>query len=199
MLLYQRICPSFSRDIYWPIKFRIFSDRAINSSCIYTLKHWKKLTSIHGDVHTEVRNIAFSRVSEQIKEVVWARNPFHFICSRYVRYIIIVTSVWFYGYSKCSETSMYIRKEWAVMSRGSIKMILVETVAYVFTGIPLLFGQYSPYFFLKNGLQLLKKMHLKWYVNMEELNHKAGHGKYNNIWNWITFQLIPSYTSKCCM
>ena len=43
------------------------------------------------------------------------------------------------------------------MSRGSIKKFLVETVAYVFTDIPLLFGQPQPLLFLKNGLQLLKE------------------------------------------
>ena len=37
----------------------------------------KKLTSSHVDVHIEVRNSAVSRICEQIKEVVWARNPFH--------------------------------------------------------------------------------------------------------------------------
>ena len=43
------------------------------------------------------------------------------------------------------------------MSRGSIKKFLVETVAYVFTDIPLLFGQPQSLLFLKNGLQLLKE------------------------------------------
>ena len=43
------------------------------------------------------------------------------------------------------------------MRRGSIKKLLVETVAYVFTDIPLLFGQPQSLFFLKNGLQLLKE------------------------------------------
>ena len=33
----------------------------------------------------------------------------------------------------------------------------METVAYVFTDILLLFGQPKPLFFLKNGLQLLKQ------------------------------------------
>ena len=37
----------------------------------------KKLTSIHVDVHTEVRNSAVSRICEQVKEIVWARNPSH--------------------------------------------------------------------------------------------------------------------------
>ena len=38
----------------------------------------KKLTSIHVvDVHTEVKDSAVSRIREQTKEVVWARNPFH--------------------------------------------------------------------------------------------------------------------------
>ena len=32
----------------------------------------------------------------------------------------------------------------------------METVAYVFTDIPLLFGQPQPFIFLRNGLQLLK-------------------------------------------
>ena len=40
------------------------------------------------------------------------------------------------------------------MSRGCIKKLLVETVAYVFTDIPFL-DSHSPYFF-KNGLKLLK-------------------------------------------
>ena len=37
----------------------------------------KKLTCIHVDVPTEVRDSAVSWICEQIKEVVWARNPFH--------------------------------------------------------------------------------------------------------------------------
>ena len=37
----------------------------------------KNLNSIHVDVHTEVTNSAVSWICEQIKEVVWARNPFH--------------------------------------------------------------------------------------------------------------------------
>ena len=56
--------------------------------------------------------------------------------------------------------NVYIRKEWTVVSRGSIQKFLVETVAYVFTDIPFL-DSYSPYFFLKNGLQLLKKTSLE--------------------------------------
>ena len=37
----------------------------------------------------------------------------------------------------------------------------METVAYVFTDIPLLFGQPQPLLFLKNGLQLLKEKALE--------------------------------------
>ena len=58
------------------------------------------------------------------------------------------------------------RKEWTVVSRGSIKS-LAETVAYVFTDIPLLFGQLPPLLFLKNGLQLLKEKAF-------EMIHKCG-------------------------
>ena len=47
------------------------------------------------------------------------------------------------------------------MSRGSIKKFLVETVAYVFIDIPLLFGQPQPLLFFKNGLQLLKEKAFK--------------------------------------
>ena len=43
------------------------------------------------------------------------------------------------------------------MSRGSIKKCIVVTVSYVFTDIPLVFGQPQPLLFLKNGLQLLKE------------------------------------------
>ena len=47
------------------------------------------------------------------------------------------------------------------MSRGRIKKFPVKTVAYVFTDIPLLFGQPQPLLFLKNGLQLLKEKALE--------------------------------------
>ena len=45
-------------------------------------------------------------------------------------------------------------KEWTVMSRGCIKKLLVETLAYIFTDIPSLDGHSS--YFLWNGLKLLK-------------------------------------------
>ena len=48
-----------------------------------------------------------------------------------------------------------------MVSRGSIIKFLVETVAYVFTDISLLFGQSQPLLFLKNGLQLLKEKPLE--------------------------------------
>ena len=47
------------------------------------------------------------------------------------------------------------------MSEVSIKKFLVETVAYVFTNIPLLFGPPQSLLFLKNGLQLLKEKALQ--------------------------------------
>ena len=71
----------------------------------------KKLNFIHVDVQKKGRKIAVSRISEQIKKVTWARNSFYLTpakCSRHVRYIIIVISVWFYGYSKYSEMNVYI-------------------------------------------------------------------------------------------
>ena len=40
------------------------------------------------------------------------------------------------------------KKEWTAVSRGSIKKFLVETVAYVFTDIPLFSGQPQPLPFL---------------------------------------------------
>ena len=43
------------------------------------------------------------------------------------------------------------------MSRGSIKKFLVVIVVYVFTDIPLLFGQPQSLLFKKNDLQLLKE------------------------------------------
>ena len=46
-------------------------------------------------------------------------------------------------------------------SRGSIRKFLVETVAYNFTDIRLLFDSHSPYFFKKNRLQLLKEKALE--------------------------------------
>ena len=84
---------------------------------------------------------------------MWSKNPFHLTqvkCSRYVKYIIIAISVWFYGYSNCSKINVYIKEkmaEWSAVSRGSIKKFLVVTVAYVFTDIPLVFGQLQPLLF----------------------------------------------------
>ena len=43
-LIYRR--PSFSRDLYWPIKFQIFCDQTINSPYIYAPKHQTK-TNLH--------------------------------------------------------------------------------------------------------------------------------------------------------
>ena len=53
------------------------------------------------------------------------------------------------------------KKEWSVVSRGSIKRFLMETVVYVITDIPLLFGQSQPFLFLKNGLQMFKEKALE--------------------------------------
>ena len=66
------------------------------------------------------------------------------------------------------------RKEWTVVSRGSIKKFLMVTVAYVFTDIPLIFEQPQPYLFKKMAHSCSRKKQLKWYLNMEELKHKAG-------------------------
>ena len=46
------------------------------------------------------------------------------------------------------------------MSRGCIKKLITETMAYVFTDVPFLDGQ-SPYFFKTNGIKLLKENALK--------------------------------------
>ena len=53
------------------------------------------------------------------------------------------------------------KKEWSAVSRGSIKRFLMETVVYVITDIPLLFGQPQPFPFLKNGLQMFKEKALE--------------------------------------
>ena len=55
----------------------------------------------------------------------------------------------------CTQT-----KEWTAVRWASIKKFLVETVAYVFTDNPFL-DSHSPYFFLKNGLKLLKEKKLE--------------------------------------
>ena len=52
-------------------------------------------------------------------------------------------------------------KEWSAVSRGSIKRFLMETVVYVITDIPLLFGQPQPFNLLKNGLQMFKEKALQ--------------------------------------
>ena len=46
------------------------------------------------------------------------------------------------------------------MSRGCIKKLITETIAYVFTDIPFLDSQ-SPYFFKTNDIKLLKEKALK--------------------------------------
>ena len=53
------------------------------------------------------------------------------------------------------------KKEWSVVSRGSIKRLLMETAVYVITDIALLFGQSQPFLFLKNGLQMFKEKALE--------------------------------------
>ena len=49
------------------------------------------------------------------------------------------------------------KKEWSVVSRSSTKRLLMDTVVYVITDIPLLFGQSQPFVFKKNGLQKFKE------------------------------------------
>ena len=63
------------------------------------------------------------------------------------------------------ETSYLIRTVF-LTGRGSIKkwpkkLIVVTVAAYVFTDIPLLFGQSQPLLFLKNGLHLLQEKALE--------------------------------------
>ena len=53
------------------------------------------------------------------------------------------------------------KKEWSVVSRGSIKRFPMETEVYVITDIPLLFGQSQPFLFLKNDLQMFKEKALE--------------------------------------
>ena len=53
------------------------------------------------------------------------------------------------------------KKEWSAVSRGSFKRLLMETVVYVITDIPLLFGQSQAFLFLKNGLQMVKEKALE--------------------------------------
>ena len=70
------------------------------------------------------------------------------------------------------------------MSRGSIKKFLVVTVGYVFTDIPLLFGQPQPLLLLKNGLQLLKEKALEMipkYERTEAQSWPEGSEKNNDI------------------
>ena len=51
--------------------------------------------------------------------------------------------------------------EWIVVSRSSIERLLMDTVVYVITDIPLLFGQSQPFLFLKNGLQMFQEKALE--------------------------------------
>ena len=61
------------------------------------------------------------------------------------------------------------------MTRGYIKKFLVETVAYVFTDIPLLFGQPQPLLFLKKYYTVAQGKRIRNdNLNMEELKHKVG-------------------------
>ena len=60
------------------------------------------------------------------------------------------------------------------MTRGYIKKFLVETVAYVFTDIPLLFGQQQLFFKKKNGLQLLKEKALEIMLNYGRTEAQIG-------------------------
>ena len=59
------------------------------------------------------------------------------------------------------------------MSRGYIKKLLVETVAYVFTDTPFL-DSHSPYF-LKNGLNLLKDKALEIIPNYGRTEAQSWH------------------------
>ena len=99
------IALSLSRDLHWPIKFQDFCHRTINSRYIYAPKYRTK------------NWLAFTK-----KQCGWSylwtnegcsKNSFcltHVKCSRYVSYIIIVILVWSYGYSKCSETNVYVQE-----------------------------------------------------------------------------------------
>ena len=91
--------PSFSRHLYCPIKFQIFCDRTIISPYIYTPKHQTILYS--------QRDVAVSRICEQVEEVVWARKFVSFDSG--IKYIMVI-SVWSYGCSKCSDTNVYVKQ-----------------------------------------------------------------------------------------
>ena len=120
VLLYQRVCSKENRLLKriwftttlrfhvtcWPIKFQIFCNRTINSRYIHALRHQTK-TSLHSQ-----RDIAVSRICEQMEEVAWARKLVSFewgiiVCNSYfslVLRLLLLVMVW------CSDTNMYIKE-----------------------------------------------------------------------------------------
>ena len=81
----------------------------------------KKLTCIHIETAYLIGGVVKSNLwTEQMKEIVWARNPFHLTqvqCSRHISFILIVIKIWSYGYSKCSDTNVDIKEKWTVVPR----------------------------------------------------------------------------------
>ena len=53
------------------------------------------------------------------------------------------------------------KKEWSVVSRSSIKRLLMDTVVYVITIFRYFLDSHSPFFFKKNGLQMFKEKALE--------------------------------------
>lgn len=75
--------------------------------------------------------------------------------------VLIVTSVWSCAYSKCSETNVHIKERMNCSEySGCIKKSLMDTAACLFSDIRFS-DSHRPYFFIKNGLALLKEKALE--------------------------------------
>ena len=100
-LIYQR--PSFSRDLYWPIKYQTFCDQTINSPYIYTPNHQtKNKLAFHVEI---VQLVEFVKSEPEIR-LIWL---WYKLVGTLIIFITVI-STWCYGYSKYSKINLYIKE-----------------------------------------------------------------------------------------
>ena len=117
----------------------------------------KKLTSIRLDVHNEVRDNAVSQILWIDQGSSLSQKPVSFDSgSRYVRYFAIVISVWFHGYSKCSETNVYIMERMKCSEYRLHQKVPSGDSRVCLYWYSVTFWTATVLTFLKNGLQLFR-------------------------------------------
>ena len=122
-LLYQRICSNGNRllkQIWFTIVLRFHLTWFDQSNFNFLRSNYKFALNIHAEVPNKKLTCIHKETVQSVvflnkrREQCQAESSFHLAkvkCSTYFSYIIIVILVWSFGYSKCSETNVYVKEE----------------------------------------------------------------------------------------